>query len=65
MSLQHVSIAAQPSHLCVPFSKKLDNLLDYLGNRHTMHDFQNDALKWTRENQNVAHYCSHMILHEL
>jgi hypothetical protein len=33
----HVLIIARPSHLCVPFSEKLDSLLDRLDNRGMMH----------------------------
>jgi hypothetical protein len=44
-SPQHVSIAARPSRLCVPFSKKLDSLLDRLDNQRTMHGSQNDTRK--------------------
>jgi hypothetical protein len=47
-----VSIAARLSRLCVPFSEKLDSLLDRLGNRRTMSDSRNDALKWALRNQN-------------
>jgi hypothetical protein len=41
-----VSIAAQPSRLCVPFSEKLDSLLTRLDNRRKMHGSQKDALEW-------------------
>jgi hypothetical protein len=43
----------------------LDSLLDHLNNRRTMHDSQNDALKWARENQNDGHYCSRAMFHGL
>jgi hypothetical protein len=55
-----MSIATWPSHLCVPFSEKLDNLLDHLDNWHMMHCSKNDALEWVCGNQNDAHYCSHL-----
>jgi hypothetical protein len=42
----HVSAAAWPSRLCVPFSEKLDSLLVCLDNRSTMHGFQCDACEW-------------------
>jgi hypothetical protein len=61
----HVPIAARLSRLCVPFSKKLNSLLDCLDNRRMMHDFQNNALEWARGNQNDAHYCSDVTLHGL
>jgi hypothetical protein len=35
----HVSIAAQLSCLCLPFSEILNSLLDRLNNRRMMHDF--------------------------
>jgi hypothetical protein len=41
-----VSIVARPSHLYVPFSEKLDSLLDHLDNWCTMYGSQNDALEW-------------------
>jgi hypothetical protein len=41
----HVPIIARSSHLCVPFSEKLDTLLDHLDNRCTTHDLQYDALQ--------------------
>jgi hypothetical protein len=50
-----VSIAALPSRICVLFSEKLNNLLDHLVNRRTMHDSQNDTLKWARRNRNDVH----------
>jgi hypothetical protein len=34
-----MSIVAHTSHLYVPFSEKLDSLLDRLDNRRMMHDF--------------------------
>jgi hypothetical protein len=40
-----VAKAARPSRLCVPFSEILDNLLDRLDKRDTMHGSQNDALE--------------------
>jgi hypothetical protein len=49
-------IAARLSRLYVPFSKKLDSLLDRLDNRLMMHDSPNDALEWARGNQNDAYY---------
>jgi hypothetical protein len=30
---------------CIPFTKKLDHLLDRLDNRRTMHGSQSDTLK--------------------
>jgi hypothetical protein len=61
----HMSMAAQPSRLWVPLSKKLDSLLDRLNNRCMMHGSQNDTLKWMRGNQNDAHYCSRTIFYWL
>jgi hypothetical protein len=58
-STTRVSSAARPSRLCIPFSKKLDSLLDCLDNRRMMHSFRNSALEWVRGNQNDTHYCSH------
>jgi hypothetical protein len=54
----HVSNVAWPSHLCVPLSKKLNSLLDRLDNRRMMNDFQCNTCKWTRVDQNDAHYYS-------
>jgi hypothetical protein len=53
----HVSLAERLSRLFVPFSKKLDSLLDRLDNQCTMHDFQCDAHEQEHENQNDAYYC--------
>jgi hypothetical protein len=39
---------------CVPFSEKLNNLLDRLDNQHTVHGSQNDVLEWVRLNRNDA-----------
>jgi hypothetical protein len=61
----HMSIAAWLSCLCVPFSKKLNNLLDRLDNCFMMHNFQYDVLKWVCGNQNDAHYCNTAMLHGL
>jgi hypothetical protein len=61
----HVSIAARPSRLGVPFSKKLDSLIDRLDNRRMIHGSQNDALEWPRGNQNDTYYCSCVTLHGL
>jgi hypothetical protein len=61
----HLSIAARLSCLYVPFTKKLDNLLDRLDNWCTMHSSQNGALEWVHGNQNDTHYCSRVTLHEL
>jgi hypothetical protein len=61
----HVSMATRLSYLCIPFSKKLDNLLDRLNNRCTTHDSRNDALEWACGNQNDAHYCSRATLLKL
>jgi hypothetical protein len=36
----YLSIIVWLSRLCVPFSEKLDNLLDRLDNRCMMHGFQ-------------------------
>jgi hypothetical protein len=58
-----VSIAAQPSRLYVPFSKKLDSLFDSLDNWRMMHGSQNGALEWVRVNQKDTHYCSRAMLH--
>jgi hypothetical protein len=44
----HVSITTRPSLLYLPFSEKLNNLLDRLDNRPTMHGFQCDAHEWVR-----------------
>jgi hypothetical protein len=44
----HVSITTRPSLLYLPFSEKLNNLLDRLDNRRTMHGFQCDAHEWVR-----------------
>jgi hypothetical protein len=41
-----VSIAARPSCLCVPFSKKLDILHDRLDDRHMMHDSRMAHSSW-------------------
>jgi hypothetical protein len=60
-----MSIAARPSRLYVPFSEKLDGLLDRLDNRCTMHSYQNDALEWARGNQNDVCYYSQATLHGL
>jgi hypothetical protein len=38
-------IVAQPSGLCVPFSEKLDSLLDRLNNRRMIHGSRNGALE--------------------
>jgi hypothetical protein len=61
----HVSITAQLSHLCVPFSKKLDSLLDHLDNQCTMHNSRNGVLEWACGNQNDAQYYSCATLHGL
>jgi hypothetical protein len=58
-------IATWLSRICVSFSAKLDSLLDHLDNRRMMHGSQNDALKWTRGNQNDSHYYGHAMLHWL
>jgi hypothetical protein len=58
-----VFIDVRPSCLCVPFSKKLDNLLVRLDNRHMMHNFQCDMRKWVHEDRNDTHYCSTTVLH--
>jgi hypothetical protein len=41
---------------CVPFSTKLNSLLDRLGNRRMMHDYQSDTLKWVRGSRKYIHY---------
>jgi hypothetical protein len=61
----HLSVAAGPSHLCVPLSEKLDSLFDRLVNRHMIHDSQSDALEWVCKDQNDALYCGVMTLHGL
>jgi hypothetical protein len=61
----HVFIVARPSRLCVPFSKKLDNLIDCLDNRHTMYGFQCSALECVCGNRNDAYYCSIVMFHGL
>jgi hypothetical protein len=49
----HVSAAARPSRLCVPFfSEKLDNLLACLDNWRMMQDFQCDVHESARGDQN-------------
>jgi hypothetical protein len=53
-----MSTAARSSRICVPFSEKLDSLLDCLDNWCTMRDSRNDALEWVSENRNDAQYCS-------
>jgi hypothetical protein len=60
-----VSITARSSRLCVPFSEKLDSLLDRLDNWRTMHGYRYNALEWARENQNEAQYYSVATLHML
>jgi hypothetical protein len=60
-----VSIVVCLSCLYVPFSEKLDSLLDRLDNLCMMHGSQNDALEWTCGNQNDVHYCSRVMLHGL
>jgi hypothetical protein len=42
---QHVSSAAQSSHICVPFSENLDNLLARLDNRRMKHGSRNGTLE--------------------
>jgi hypothetical protein len=59
----HVSITAWPSCLCVPFSKKLDSLLDRLYNWCMMHDFQCGVHEGACRDQNDAHYYSTAMLH--
>jgi hypothetical protein len=39
---------------CVPFTEKLDHLLDRLDNRRMMHDSRSDALKWVRMDQQIS-----------
>jgi hypothetical protein len=51
--------------MTIPFSEKLDNLLDHLDNRRMMHSSQNDALEWACRNQKDAHYCGYVTLHGL
>jgi hypothetical protein len=41
----HDGVSAYPWCLCVPFSEKLDSLLDRLKNRCTMHGSRNGALE--------------------
>jgi hypothetical protein len=59
----HVSTTAWPSHLCVPFSKKLDSLLDHLDNQGLMYGFQCDARESTHGDRNDAHYYSTVTSH--
>jgi hypothetical protein len=40
------------------FLKKLNSLLDRLGNRCTMHGYQSNTLKWVRGSQKYVHYYS-------
>jgi hypothetical protein len=54
----HVSKAARPSHLCVLFTEKLDNLHDRMDDRCMMHGFQSDAIDFWYENQNDTRYYS-------
>jgi hypothetical protein len=53
----------QPLHdhhvLCVPFTEKLDRLLDRLDNRCTMHGSRSDTLELVRMDQKYTRYCSH------
>jgi hypothetical protein len=65
MSLQYVSTVVRLSRLYVPFYEKLDNLLDRLDNRRTIHGSRSDALEWVRMDQNNAHYHSTTTLHRL
>jgi hypothetical protein len=55
----HMYAVARLSHLCVPFSEKLDILLVRLDNRCMMHGFQCD----THRDQNDTRYCSIVTLH--
>jgi hypothetical protein len=64
-SVIRVSIVTRLLRLCIPFSEKLDSLLDHLDNRRMMHGSQNDALEWAHGNQNDAHYYSRATLHML
>jgi hypothetical protein len=64
-SLIHMSIVVRLSRLCIPFSKKFDNLLDHLDNWHMIHDFQCDACEWACGDRNDTHYCSIMTPHRL
>jgi hypothetical protein len=56
-SVIHVLTVARSSRFCVPFSERLDNLLDRLDNRRTIRGSWNDTLEWVR-NQNDTHYYS-------
>jgi hypothetical protein len=56
MSPQHVSTDARLSRLLCTFSIKLNSLLDRLGNRRMMHDYQSDTLKWVRGSRKYVHY---------
>jgi hypothetical protein len=60
-----MSLVARSSHHCLPFSERLDNLLNHLNNRRMMHGSQNDILEWVRVNQNDVHQCSRAMLHGL
>jgi hypothetical protein len=51
-----VATAAWPSHLCVPFSEKLNHLLDHLDNWCKMHGSRSDALEWVRGNRKYIDY---------
>jgi hypothetical protein len=48
-----MSIVVRPSCLCVPFSEKLDNLLDCLINRCMI--LKMTHYEWARGNQNDVH----------
>jgi hypothetical protein len=50
------------SHLCVPFSKKLNSLLACLDNQCMMHEFQRDTHEWARGDRNDVRYCSAVTL---
>jgi hypothetical protein len=61
----HVSIASRCSRLYVPYSKKLDSLLERLNNQRMMHDFQCGVHKWVHRNRNDTHYYSTAMLNGL
>jgi hypothetical protein len=62
MSMQHVATTARPSHLCVPFSEKLNRSLDRLDNRLTMHGSPSDTLEWVRSQKYDDYYNGVMLL---
>jgi hypothetical protein len=55
----------QPLHgrhvFCVPYTEKLDCLLDRLDNRHMMHGSQSDTLEWVRMDQKYVRTVATML----